>query len=133
MVTEGAYSDLEIIHPMWAPSAVYAAKHGKGTGAPKPQGCKGSLSTHYFVLKSGRVRWVLIYKELGTRRQRQIAKWTTDWLPDPQQCRREKPCTTNGKVVTIQVGRTGEIARQVRVVLDHLGLPVPVPVEVLTP
>ena len=41
-----------------------------------------------------------------------------------------KPITPAGRVVTINRGEAGGIERQVRVVLDALGLPYPVPVEV---
>jgi hypothetical protein len=53
----------------------------------------------------------------------------TDWLPDDRISKPTKPCTTDGRIVTINAKAAGGIARQVRVVIDTLGLPLPVPVE----
>lgn len=124
------YHELEVKHPMWIPTAVFAAKRGSSIGAPRPDGINGSFNCQWFVLVDGRVRWQLVYHDKTAGKNTQVAKWVTDWLPDNRITKHHKPCTTAGRVVTIQTGARGDIARQVRVVIDALGLPVPVPVEV---
>lgn len=124
--------EVELTHPMWAPTVAYVAERGYTTGAPKPKGIKGGLGCHYFVLADGRIRWKLVYRERDSRKQTQVAKWVSDWLPDARKDRAAPPCKTHGKIVTVQGAYGGELARQVRVVVDSLGLPVPVPVEAAT-
>jgi hypothetical protein len=129
MTTDAEYHGLEVLHPMWALTAVHVAKRGRAFGAPKPVGHKGGLGVNYFPLADGRIRWRLVYAEPETGKQTQVAKWTTDWLPDDRITKQRKPVNTEGRIVTINAGVAGGIARQVRVVIDALGLPVPVPLE----
>jgi hypothetical protein len=63
------YHDLEVIHPMWALTAVFVAKRGKAYGAPKPAGNTGGLGVNYFLLVDGRVRWRLAYSDPETGKQ----------------------------------------------------------------
>ena len=128
---DNAYRNMELTGgPLWAWTATECAKRGSAQGVKKPDGVRGTLYLNYFVLKDGSVRWKLVFQETGSHKQTQVAKWVTDWMPPARITRPPKPITTAGRVVTINRGEAGGIERQVRVVLDALGLPYPVPVEV---
>jgi hypothetical protein len=124
---DGAYRCLEVISPMWALAAVQAARQGHAIHCHKPDGCVGKLYCNYGVLADGSVRWKLVFADKATGKQTQVAKWLTDWMPDERISKPTKPVRTAGRVVTVN---PGQFERQVRVVIDALGLPYPVPVEV---
>ena len=124
-MTDATYHDLEVLHPMWALTAVHVAKQGRAFGAPKPAGHPGGLGVNYFALADGRIRWRLVYAEPETGKQTQVAKWTTDWMPDERIVKQRKPVTPPVEPIRITSGGCDWYAR---VVIDALGLPVPVPV-----
>ncbi len=123
------YSNLEVIDPIWQTTAEQCAERGSAMGVHKP--LPGSLWLNYFVLQDGSVRWKLVHQALGSKKQTQVAKWITNWLPPERIIRPPKPITTGGKVVTVNHGRAGSLERQIVVMIDALGLPVPVPAELL--
>ena len=119
-----AYHSLTVIHPMWIPAAHKAAGQGNAIGLHVPDGLQGGFGLHYFARPDGLVDWKLVFRYRTTRKQVQVAKWTSDFLPLEGSRKPQKPCTTHGRIVTINRGVSGDIERQVRVVIDALGLPV---------
>ena len=82
------------------------------------------------VAATGFVKWKLWYKMASEPKGIQVGWFVTEFLPDEQRYLPAKPIQTHGKTVMVQQKVTGDLARPVRVLVDALGLPVPVPPEV---
>ncbi len=132
------YSNLETAHPMWAPTAIKAAQQGHAKDLYRPPGYEGGGFTlwHGIRKSDGMVRWRLSYKHYHKFDGRYIyvAKWLTDWLPPEDQMKRRPGrcfCATQGRTVIVSKThgprRSENTTRQIRVLLDADGLPVPIP------
>lgn len=128
------YHALEVISPLWAAAAHQAAKQGATGSAnlPVPDGMRGKYAVKFFPLSGGLVRWSLMFEDRSTGRQKQVAKWLSDVLPE-KHCKPRKPVNTHGRPVLIDADdRQGNVhVKTARVVIDNAGLPVPVPEAVL--
>jgi hypothetical protein len=121
------YRALTTIHPMWIPAAVKAAQQGNAKGLYRPPGYEGCCYTvHRMPRADNLIRWSLSYRMERGSKSTTVANWITDWLPDAQ---RQKGTPKPIKPPTEPIRITSEGADFLaRVVLDHLGLPRPVPV-----
>jgi hypothetical protein len=122
----GEYSDMNTAHPMWGLAAVQAARQGHAKGLHRPPGYEGLAYTlHRFCRPDGSIYWSLSYRFGRDGKQKTIASWITDWLPEemPKKCRQ----TIAPPTEPIRIKSCG-CDFHARVVLDNLGLPVPVPV-----
>ena len=121
------YRDLTTAHPMWIPAAVKAAQQGHAKDLRRPPGYEGARYTvHHMSRADGLIRWSLSYRMDRNGQGRTVANWITDWLPDSKKkaCP-SKPVTPPEHPIRITSEGADFLAR---VVLDHLGLPRPVPV-----
>lgn len=126
------YHGLKVNHPMWIPTATKAARQGNAINIPRPPGYeKASYCVNYFVLRSGKIRWIMSYKIGHGGKSTKFAEWLTDDLPETRQRRQQRAGWQVGKVITINRGVAGDIERQVVVQLVD-GLPYPVPVEMIS-
>jgi hypothetical protein len=120
------YTNLQTDHPMWIPAATQAAQQGHAKGLHRPPGYEGLAYTlHRFCRPDGSIYWSLSYRFGRDGKQKTIASWSTDWLPEqmPKKCRQTvKPPT---EPIRITSGGCDFFAR---VVLDDANLPVPIPV-----
>jgi hypothetical protein len=112
---------------MWIPAAVQAAQQGNAQNLYRPPGYEDARYTvHYMVRADRLIRWSLSCRMDRNGKSTTVANWITDWLPDEKrnQCT-PKPITPPEHPIRI----TSEGADfWAHVVLDHLGLPRPVPV-----
>jgi len=119
----------------WLPCVAGARDLLGVTGLERPAGLSadGELAlNHYMVAASGLVKWTLRYGWRGTWVV--IGGFVTDYLPAEERRKPSKPVTTHGRVVTVtasKLRRQDSVnVRQVMVLVDATGLPVPVPPEV---
>ena len=123
------YSNLTTVHPMWIPAAVKAAQQGNAKGLHKPPGYEAcGYTVNYAVRADGSVRWSLSYR-FGRGKNTTVATWLTDWLPLDKVRRPERPITPPDEPIRITSEGCDWLAR---VILDHMGLPRPVPVLEVT-
>lgn len=123
------YSNLTTVHPMWIPAAHKAATQGHAKGLHRPPGYERcGLTVNYLVRADGSVRWSLSYR-FGRGKNTTVANWVTDWLPLDKVRKAERPITPPAEPIRITSCGADYLAR---VVLDHMGLPLPVPVLEVT-
>lgn len=126
--------DLQAERPEWEPLVRQAKKTLSTVGLGDPPGLSGGAvwMNHYMISSTGYVKWRLYYRSARRNNGIMIGTFITDYLPDPSYRQQTKPLETHGKTVTINQNakRPSPRARQVRVLIDAAGLPVPVPVEV---
>ncbi len=121
-----AYSHLTTAHSMWIPAATQAAQQGHAKGLHRPAGYeKAAYTLHKFCRPDGLIYWALSYRFGRDGKQRTIASWLTDWLPEERVRNYTRKITPPAEPIRITSGGCDFHAR---VVLDHQGLPVPVPV-----
>lgn len=123
------YSNLHVEHPMWLPTAIKAAQQGNGQALYRPPGYEScSYTVNHMARKDGMIRWTLSYR-FGDGKNTTVASWLTDWLPPEKTDKRVKPVIAPASPVRITSCGCDYF---VRVVVDALGLPVPVPVEAVS-
>lgn len=101
-----------------------------GLARPAELPANGEYTLNYYmVASSGLVKWTLRYA--CGRSWVIIGGFMTDYLPDRQCAARQHPVRTHGQLLNVTAGqRQSQNMRQVRVLVDAEGLPVPIPVEV---
>jgi len=128
--------DLEAADPRWIPILEACREQMAPTGLGVPAGLEpgGELwLRHYMVASTGYIKWLIHYRvRTGKGSCTLVGYFVTEYLPEERIVRPTlvRPVKTHGKEVVINQKVTGELARNVRVFVDALGLPVPVPVEV---
>ena len=125
-MNNGEYSNLQTAHPMWIPAAVQAAQQGHAKGLHRPLGYEGLAYTlHRFCKPDGAIYWSLSYRFGRDGKQKTIASWVTDWLPEkpPKDCRQK----ISPPAHPIRITSDG-CDYMARVVLDATGQPLPVPI-----
>ena len=124
-MTDAEYSDMQAAPP-WIPAAVKAAKQGNAKGLYKPPGYERcGYTVNYQVRVDGSVRWALSYR-FDRGKNATVATWVTDWLP--MERKRKTQLVVTPPVEPIRI-TSGGCSFYVRVFIDALGLPVPVPLE----
>jgi hypothetical protein len=128
-----AYHSLTVIHPMWAPAAHKAASQGNAAKLPVPDGQLGGYGLIYFVQADGSVACKLQFRYRATRKQVQVARWVSDYLPDEVRRRPSKPVDTHGRVVLIDTDerQCDEYAKPYVVIVDNENLPMPLHMDAL--
>lgn len=118
------------VQEAWTPCVRSVMERLSVRGAEPPAGLTGGVLTlrHYMLAATGFVKWVVRY-EMRTEQDKLIGHFVTDYLPDPDECemRPVKAVKTHGKTMTVK-GSKREHERQVRVLVDAGGQPVPIPV-----
>lgn len=125
MNEDGEYHDLWTAHPMWIPAAVKAAQQGNAKQLYKPPDYEAcGYTVNHVARTDGSIRWSLSYR-FGRGKNTTVATWLTDWLPLDRTRKSEKPITPPNEPIRITSCGCDYLAS---IVLDHMGLPRPVPV-----